>query len=169
MIAELIESELEHPRDMYAILSQARPNPQVLDDATLARVKRQFREQLDHVADYEWQLERWRERKKLSGSQRAEVNRLAGDLEPLRAVTRMVLDLAAELRARHDRRDPAHGQRRARPQNTTRAAPATLTAASRASCLRSGGPRKPHGRAADPCEHGADWAPGPGRPDPLRR
>ena len=96
-IAELIESELEHARDMYAILSQARPKPQVLDDATLDRVKRQFREQLDHVADYEWQLARWRERKKLSSSQRAEVNRLAGDLEPLRAVTQMVLDLADEL------------------------------------------------------------------------
>ena len=97
VMAELVESQLKHARDMCAILSQARPKPQVLDDATLDRVKRQFREQLDHVADYEWQLEQWAARKKLSGSQRAEVTRLASELEPLRAVTRMVLDLADEL------------------------------------------------------------------------
>ena len=97
VIGELIDSQVAHARDMYGILCKARAKPQVLDAATVDGVKRQFREQREHIADYEWQLERWRNRKKLTGKQRAEINRLAGELEPLRAVNQMVLDLADEL------------------------------------------------------------------------
>ena len=167
-IAELIESELEHARDMYGILSQARPKPQVLDDATLdrrqatvrraARSRRRLRVAACAVA----RAQEAQQRPARRGQPARRRSRTATRRHPDGARPRR------RARARHDRRDPAHGRRRARPQNAARTDPATLTAASRASCLRSGGPGS-H-MAAQPtrlstARTGA-WR---GRPDPLRR
>lgn len=69
--------------------------------------------------DYEWQLDRWR-RLKLTAAQRREVERLAGQLAPLAELIDQVLELAAELRARHDR--PDHAQ--IRPAAPGRCGPA---------------------------------------------
>ena len=46
---------------------------------------------------YERQLKRWRALS-LTAGQRAEVDRLAGELGPWRAIVQMTLDLAAELK-----------------------------------------------------------------------
>ncbi|MGO9958778.1 MAG: hypothetical protein ACLP50_22915 [Solirubrobacteraceae bacterium] len=76
VIAQLIDEELADTRELYATLSDARSKPHVLDDQTVQRVQRVYGE-------------KW---------ERAEVDRVAGELVPLRAVIEMTLELADELK-----------------------------------------------------------------------
>ena len=96
-IAKLIDESLAAAQEHYATLSQARAKPHVLDDSTLSRTERVFGEDLEWIEVYERQLERW-EALPLTAGQRAEVQRLAGELAPWRAIVQMTLELAAELR-----------------------------------------------------------------------
>ena len=95
---KLIDESVAGPQEQYATLAQARAKPPVLDDATVTRVERVFREERDWIGVYEQQLARWRTLA-LTAAQRAEVDRLAGELSPWRAVVEMTLQLAAELKA----------------------------------------------------------------------
>ena len=155
-IAELIESELEHARDMYGILSQARPKPQVLDDATLDRVKRQFRSSSITSPT-------------TSGSLRGGASaRSSAAASAPRSTGSPAISNRYAPSPRWCSTSPT-SSRKARSTRscawTTELGLKTLlgliplpsTAASRASCLPLGRPRKPHGRAADRCEHGAGW------------
>lgn len=96
-IAKLIDESLAAAQEHYASLSQARAKPQVLGDATLSRSQRVFGEDLEWIEMYERQLERW-QALPLTAAQRAEVDRLAGELGPWRGTVQMTLDLAAELK-----------------------------------------------------------------------
>jgi hypothetical protein len=97
-IAKLVDESLAAAREHYASLSPARAKPHVLDDATLSRSQRVFGEDLEWIEVYERQLGRWRALP-LTAGQRAEVDRLAGELDPWRAIVQMTLELAAELKA----------------------------------------------------------------------
>ena len=63
----------------------------------VGRSQRVFGEDLEWIEVYERQLQRWRALS-LTAGQRAEVDRLAGELGPWRAIVQMTLDLAAELK-----------------------------------------------------------------------
>jgi hypothetical protein len=59
-IASLSDEGLRDAREHYATLLEARPKPHVLDDATIARLKRVNGESLEWCDVYDRQLARWR-------------------------------------------------------------------------------------------------------------
>jgi hypothetical protein len=96
LIATIIDGMLADDRETYATLLEARPRPSVMDDATVARVKRVFTEQQDDLWLYEEQLAHWG-RQDLTAGQRREVDRLTGQLARVREVAAAILALADEL------------------------------------------------------------------------
>jgi hypothetical protein len=96
LIASVIDGMLAADREQHATLLEARPAPHLLDDATIARVKRVFREQRDDLWLYAEQLARW-ERLDLPARQRREVARLTGQLARVRELVAAILALADEL------------------------------------------------------------------------
>lgn len=63
VIALLIDGGLHDGREHYATLLEARPEPYVLDDATIMQTKRVNGEGLDWCDVYEKQLRRWGRRR----------------------------------------------------------------------------------------------------------
>jgi hypothetical protein len=59
-IAMPVDGGLRDAREHYATLLEAKPTPHVLDDATMALVKRVNGEGLEYCDVYEQQLRRWR-------------------------------------------------------------------------------------------------------------
>ncbi|MGH2797298.1 MAG: hypothetical protein ACRDM0_06420 [Thermoleophilaceae bacterium] len=96
MIAMLIDEGLRDAREHYASLLEAQPRPYVLDDATIARVKRVNAEGLEFCDVYEQQLARWR-RERLTDAQQREVARLQSATRELRVVLTQILAVAGEL------------------------------------------------------------------------
>jgi hypothetical protein len=95
-VASLSDEGLRDAREHYATLLEARPKPHVLDDATIARIKRVNGESLEWCDVYDdRQLARW-QRERLTGEQRVEVTRLQGVQRDLRAVLTQILELADE-------------------------------------------------------------------------
>jgi hypothetical protein len=82
-IAPLSDEGLRDAREHYATLLEARPKPHVLDDATIARLKRVNGESLEWCDVYDRQLARW-QRERLTPAQRVEVVRLQGVQRDLR-------------------------------------------------------------------------------------
>jgi hypothetical protein len=80
------------------VLLKARPKPYVLDDATIARTTRVFRESLEWCGVYDEQLRRWRSGR-LTPAQRRDVARVENANREARAVLTAILDLADELSA----------------------------------------------------------------------
>jgi len=95
-VASLIDEGLVDGREHYATLSQARPKPYVLDDATIERTKRVNGEGLEWCEVYDQQLGRWRGQR-LTDAPRREITRLEGVNHELRLVLRQTLELADEL------------------------------------------------------------------------
>jgi len=98
VIAAAIDGGLESAREQYEILLEARPKPYVLDDATIARTTRVFRESLEYCGLYDEQLRRWRSQR-LTPSQQRAVARVETANREARAVVTAILDLADELSA----------------------------------------------------------------------
>ena len=97
LIAGMIDGSLEDTREHLATLTEARPRPHVLDDATLDRSERVHREQAQFVAIYAQQIGRWRGAGP-SAVQMHELNRMEEQNRHLGAVTEEVLALVIELR-----------------------------------------------------------------------
>ena len=97
LVASMIDGALSDTADHIQTLTKARAQPHVLDDATIDRVERVHREQLEFVDIYAEQLRRWRDQGP-SAAQRRELDRLEEQNRRLRQVTTEVLTLAAELR-----------------------------------------------------------------------
>ena len=95
-IAMLIDASLSDAREHYATLLEARPKPHVLDDATIARVKRVNGESIEYCDVYDEQLRRWRTGP-LTSAQKREVVRLEGANRDWRAALTNILALADEL------------------------------------------------------------------------
>ncbi|MCA1678976.1 MAG: hypothetical protein LC777_08555 [Actinobacteria bacterium] len=95
-IASLSDEGLRDAREHYATLLEARPEPHVLDDATIARTKRVNGESLEWCDVYDRQLARW-QCERLTGAQREEVTRLLDVQRDLRKVLTQILELADEL------------------------------------------------------------------------
>jgi hypothetical protein len=97
LVASLIDSAMNDTTDHIRTLTKARSRPHVLDDATIDRVERVHREQLEFVDIYAEQLRRWRDEGP-SAAQQLELDRLEEQNHRLREVTTEVLTLATELR-----------------------------------------------------------------------
>ena len=97
LVASMIDDALSDTADHLQTLTKARAQPHVLDDATINRVERVHREQLQFVDIYAEQLRRWRDQGP-SSAQRRELDGLDDKNRQLRQVTTEVLTLAAELR-----------------------------------------------------------------------
>ena len=97
LVASMIDGALSDTADHLQTLTKARAQPHVLDDATIDRVERVHREQLQFVDIYAEQLRRWRDQGP-SFPQRRELDGLDDKNRQLRQVTTQVLALAAELR-----------------------------------------------------------------------
>ena len=97
LVASMIDGALSDTADHLQTLTKARAQPHVLDDATIDRVERVHREQLQFVDIYAEQLRCWQDQGP-SAAERKELDRLEEKNRNLRQVTTEVLTLATELR-----------------------------------------------------------------------
>jgi hypothetical protein len=97
LVASMIDGALSDTVEHLQTLTKARAQPHVLDDATIDRVERVHREQLQFLDIYAEQLRRWRDQGP-SIAQRRELDGLEKKNRNLRQVTTEVLTLATELR-----------------------------------------------------------------------
>jgi hypothetical protein len=100
LIAYHIDGMLESANEQYETLQLARPKPYVLDDYTVGRVIEVFTAQQDDLWLFDEQLRRWAAglAGKLTPGQRAEVQRLTGQMLQLHETITAVLHLADELK-----------------------------------------------------------------------
>ncbi len=96
LIAQVIDGQLQAAEEQHRLLRLARPGS--LDNATVERVVRVFTEEVELLAVYDEQLDRWHSWS-LTVAQRLEVERLRGQLAHNRDVDAAVLSLAEELKA----------------------------------------------------------------------
>ncbi|MFE0062586.1 hypothetical protein [Streptomyces sp. NPDC059003] len=87
---------LADSRESFATYEEARDKPHVLDDATVARIKKVFTEQDESLTLFEEQAAKWGELD-LSPSRRTKLQTLNDQLAELRELRLQVLDLADEL------------------------------------------------------------------------
>ena len=95
LIAHVIDGQLEAAEEQHRLLRLARPGS--LDNATVERVVRVFTEEVELLAVYSEQLDRWRSGS-LTVAQRLEVERLRGQLARNRDVDAAVVSLAEQLK-----------------------------------------------------------------------
>lgn len=98
MIETAITGGLKAAQVQHELLLKARPKPYVLDDATIARTTRVFRESLEWCDVYDEQLRRWRSGR-LTPAQCRDVARIENANREARTVVTAILDLADELSA----------------------------------------------------------------------
>jgi hypothetical protein len=96
LVGYLIRELLASAEEQYESLLAVRPMPHVLDDFTVNRVLRLYREEKEEFWIYEQQLARWR-KKPLTAGQREEIDHLARMLERAKPMIDSVLSLAEEL------------------------------------------------------------------------
>jgi hypothetical protein len=96
-VASTVDGALGDTRGHVQTLTGARAEPHVLDNATIDRIERVHREQLEFVDIHAEQILRWRTQGP-SAAQTLELNRLEKQNRHLRQVTIDVLTLAHELR-----------------------------------------------------------------------
>ena len=96
VIAGMTDEGLRDAREQYATLLEVRPKPYVLDDATIARLKRVTAESVGWCEVYEQQLQRWRAGP-LTEAQAREVDRLLKATREAGTVHTQILELADEL------------------------------------------------------------------------
>ena len=99
LIASMIDGMLTDTEEQYQTLLEARPRPHVLDDYTVGRVTKLYRDQRQDVALYAQQAARWAEQP-LTPAQREEVVRLQAQITKLGEVTAAIISLAEELKPR---------------------------------------------------------------------
>jgi hypothetical protein len=98
LLVSAIAGMLEGTEEQHRLLLEARQRPYVLDDDTVARMRRVFGAQAEDHWLFEEQLRRWTA-KPLTSAQRREVERLSREVASLREATTSILALAEELKA----------------------------------------------------------------------
>jgi hypothetical protein len=94
--AQHIDGMLASSQEQYETLLPARSKPHVLDNFTIDRVINAFTTQIGDLWLFDTQLQRWAT-EQITASQRAEVERLQGQMKTLRETDEQVLALAREL------------------------------------------------------------------------
>ncbi len=97
-VAAVIDGQLAAVEDQHRMLVTAAGRPHSLDDATVDRVARVFGETAEGLRLYDEQLRRWANRR-LTETQRIEVERLVARVGVLRDVVGDVLSLATRLKS----------------------------------------------------------------------
>lgn len=97
-IAAHIDGWVADVATQYETLREARPKPYVLDDHTVGRVIQVYTTQQKDLGLFDEQLRRW-ETGTLTAAQRAEVDRLKGQMRRLHELIAAILSLAEELKA----------------------------------------------------------------------
>lgn len=98
LIANMIDGQRETAEEQYQNLLEAKSRPHVLDDYTIQRVIKLYKEQLDFIPIYEHQLARWyKKAERLTPSQRHEIERLQKQIILWRKVVTDILTLAKGL------------------------------------------------------------------------
>jgi hypothetical protein len=98
LIASHIDGWVADVAEQYKTLLEARPKPHVLDDHTVERVIQVYTTQQNDLRLFDEQLRRW-EAGTLTDVQRAEVDRLKGQMRRLHELITAILSLAEELKA----------------------------------------------------------------------
>ena len=96
LVAQVIDGMLASTQENHLTLQAARHRPYSLDDYTVARTQKVYREQAEYLPLYEEQLTRWQQ-ESLTAEQRHEIARLTNQLQRLRTENDAILQLAAIL------------------------------------------------------------------------
>jgi hypothetical protein len=96
VVAQVIDGMLVSTQENHLTLQAARHRPYTLDDYTVQRTQKVYREQAEYFPLYEQQLARW-QAEVLTAEQQYEIARLARQLERLRTENEALLQLAATL------------------------------------------------------------------------
>ena len=96
MIAQAIDGMLASTQENHLTLQAARHRPYSLDDYTVQRTQKVYREQAQYLSLYEQQLTRWQQ-EDLQAEQRYEIERLTRQLQRLRRENEAILQLAEVL------------------------------------------------------------------------
>jgi hypothetical protein len=97
VFTEMILGTLQNAEEQYVSFLEARPKPQVLDDAIVDPALRLYQAQLEDIALHEQQMHWWLA-EPLTEAQRYQVNDLLTKLAALRDLNLALLDLLAELK-----------------------------------------------------------------------
>jgi hypothetical protein len=97
LIGSMVDGLLDEVEQQCANLQACRSKPHVLDNQTVERIIEVYTAQRDDLRLYEGQLHRWSKRK-LTPSQRQEVDRLTAHIPTIRGRITAILYLADELK-----------------------------------------------------------------------
>jgi hypothetical protein len=97
MFRQMIDGMTAEVQDFLNTLTEAQHKPQSLDDDTLNRVEKQYRERLHFLSIYDEQFRRW-QMQHLTPQQARTVDGFAYEVAATRPLVAQVLALAAELR-----------------------------------------------------------------------
>lgn len=98
MIASIIDGQAAEAENQLRNLLTARPKPYVLDDYTINRIIKVFKEQQDFIWIYEKQLSKWQVATS-STAQINEITRLQGQVKKWNKVLIDILVLVEELKS----------------------------------------------------------------------
>jgi 2-phospho-L-lactate transferase/gluconeogenesis factor (CofD/UPF0052 family) len=96
-IAEAIDGMLAEANKMHKRLTQAKLTPHILDNVTVDRLIRAYEQQKTDLSLFEEQLRHW-QTLALETKQKAEVERLQGELSKLDDQIRAILTLVGEIK-----------------------------------------------------------------------
>jgi hypothetical protein len=96
MLAEMVSGMLGEVERQLQSLRAAQEQPHVLDDYTVGRLLKAYREQQDFLWVYEAQLERW-QKESLSVGQRQQSEQMAAQLAQLKLGIKEILAIADDL------------------------------------------------------------------------
>lgn len=99
MLADMVSGMLNEVNTQLHSLRAAQEKPHVLDDYTVGRVLKVYREQQDFIWVYEAQLERWQE-ETLSAAQHQQAEQMATQLAQLKSGLSEILAIADDLKGK---------------------------------------------------------------------
>ncbi|RJR12605.1 hypothetical protein C4588_01895 [Candidatus Parcubacteria bacterium] len=97
MIASIIDGEVENLEDLYKNLCEARKKPHVMDDITVDRAIGNHKRYLEEAWVYDEQITRWK-KENLTGEQRREIERLAGQMVKYRKMCEEIIAVSEEIK-----------------------------------------------------------------------
>ena len=97
LITRVIDGMLQATNEQYETLQPARQQPYILDDNTVNRTIQVYTDQKDDLWVFDEQLNKWKAGR-LTSAQRAEVERLQGQIQKLYEMNTTILFLAEELK-----------------------------------------------------------------------
>ena len=99
MLADMVSGMLDEVETQLHSLRAAQQKPHVLDDYTVGRVLKVYREQQDFIWVYEAQLERW-QTETLTTAQRQQAEQMATQLAQLKPGLSEILAIADDLKGK---------------------------------------------------------------------